>query len=64
MITAWFLSSVCRQAIFDTDSKQEYATIVPHCTMSSIEASHSQSVSDLLWIPDHFEVSRYKCLLH
>jgi len=31
--------------------------IIRYCAVSSIEQSHRAPVTDILWIPDHFEVS-------
>ncbi|KAK2157176.1 hypothetical protein LSH36_196g03010 [Paralvinella palmiformis] len=32
--------------------------IIRYCAVSSIEQSHRAPVTDILWIPDHFEVNR------
>ena len=32
--------------------------IVRYCAVSSIEHSHRAPVTDILWIPDHFELTR------
>ena len=34
--------------------------IVRYCAVSSIEHSHRAPISDLQWVPDHFEVNKYK----
>lgn len=31
---------------------------IRYCALSSLEFSHSQPITDLLWIPDHFEIDR------
>ena len=45
------------QAIFDTDPKLDHAPMVQYAAASSIKDSHSLSVSDVQWVPDHIEVS-------
>jgi hypothetical protein len=29
---------------------------IRYCALSSLEHSHNQPITDLMWIPDHFEV--------
>jgi len=43
---------------FLTLNKQELSPIVRYCAVSNIEHSHKMAVTDIQWIPDHFEVGR------
>ena len=33
---------------------------IRYCAVSSIEHSHSEPISDLQWVPDHFQVEKKK----
>ena len=32
--------------------------VLRYCAVSSIEHGHRSAITDLLWLPDHFEVNR------
>ncbi len=42
---------------FEDDSALE-TPIVRYCAVSSIEHSHRAPISDILWVPDHMEITR------
>ena len=43
---------------FEDESSFDRSPILRYCAVSSIEHSHKTVVSDIMWIPDHMEVTR------
>ena len=46
---------------FEDESSFDRSPIIRYCAVSSIEHSHKTVVSDILWIPDHMEVTVTVC---
>ena len=42
---------------FEDESSFDRSPIIRYCAVSSIEHSHKTVVSDIIWIPDHMEVT-------
>ena len=49
---------ICLQPGFE-DPNALKTPIVRYCAVSSIENSHHAPITDLLWLPDHLEVSSH-----
>ena len=47
------------KAVFETDPKLDHAPIVRHVALSSIDFGHKKTISDIRWVPNHIEASRY-----
>ena len=46
---------------FEDESSFDRSPIIRYCAVSSIEHSHKTVVSDIMWIPDHMEVTVIVC---
>ncbi|XP_059504253.1 dynein axonemal intermediate chain 3 isoform X2 [Stegostoma tigrinum] len=53
------LAGGCKNGQPELDPAPHYEVpIAHHCAVSSIENGHKSFITDLCWVPDHFEISR------